>query len=85
MNHNVFDSFLNVDTGHTTHWLDNRRFFECLDKVVREPDFNAETMGEYFRNAKGVDNYEHHFASCVRDLVSKASAVRDYLETTGAF
>jgi hypothetical protein len=83
MNYNVFDPFLNMDTWHTSHPLDDRRFFVCLSKVVREPDFSAETLGEYIRKAKGIDNSEHHFAPRVRDLVGKAWAVREYLEATG--
>lgn len=63
--------------------MDNRRFFICLEKVVRNPDFNADGMGEYFRTAKGVDNHKHPFAFRVRDLVGKAWAVRVYLEVNG--
>jgi hypothetical protein len=84
MNYDVFDSFLKVDTWYTGHWMDNRRFFVCLDKVVRNPDFNADGKGEYFRTATGVDSDEHPFAFRVRDLIGKAWAVREYLEVTGA-
>jgi hypothetical protein len=42
MNYNVFDPFLSRDTWHTFHPLDERMFFQCLHKVVRDPDFSPE-------------------------------------------
>jgi hypothetical protein len=84
MNYDVFDSFLSVDTWYTSHWLDDRGFFVCLSKIVQKPDFDPESMGEYMRAVKDIDSHEHHFALRVRDLVSKAWAVRQYLEASGA-
>jgi hypothetical protein len=83
MKYEVFDSFLRVETWHTSHPLDDQRFFRCLHEVVEDPDFSAEAMGDYMRGVKGVDSYEHHYASRIRDLVGKAWAVREYLEVTG--
>jgi hypothetical protein len=81
--YSVFDPFLGVETWHTTHPLDDKRFFICLHKVVEDPDFNAETMGEYMRSEKGVDSPEHHYAQRIDNLVSKAWAVREYLDANG--
>lgn len=82
MNYEVFDSFLRVDTWHTSHPLDDKRFFLCLHNVVREPDFSAEAMGEYMRVAKRVDSDDHPFAQRINSLVGKAWAVHEYLEAT---
>jgi hypothetical protein len=80
MDHRVFDTFLSVDTWHTTHPLDDRRFFWALSEVVEDPDFNPEAMGDHFRKVKAVTSDQHPFASRIDSLVSKAWAVREYLE-----
>jgi hypothetical protein len=82
MNYKPFNSFLRVDTWHTSHPLDDQRFFQCLHDVVREPDFSAEAMGEYMRAAKQVESDDHPFAQRIDSLVRKAWAVREYLEAT---
>lgn len=81
MNYVAFDPFLSRETWHTSHPLDDKVFFQCLHKVIDQPDFSPESMGDYIRAAKGVDSYEHHFAQRVRDLVGKAWAVHEYLAT----
>jgi hypothetical protein len=80
--YSVFDKFLAVETWHTSHPLDDKRFFLCLHEIVDLSDFSAQAMGEHMRAAKGVDSHEHHYAQRIDDLVSKAYAVRDYLEAT---
>lgn len=83
MNYNIFDSFLKVDTWHTLHDSDLKRFYECLKPVVLDPDFNPESMGEYFRTEKGATDSEHPYFDTVSSLVEKAWAVRDFLNMTG--
>jgi hypothetical protein len=80
MNYNVFDPFLACQTWHTSHPLDEQRFFKCLSKVVDHPDFNPESMGDYIRGKQNIDTDEHHFTEAVHDLVRKAWAVYDYLK-----
>ena len=82
MKYEVFDSFLRVKTWQTPHPVDDKRFFRCIHEVVEHPDFNAEAMGDYMRDVKGVDSHEHHYAERIRDLVSKAWAVGEYLQVT---
>ncbi|WMT71137.1 hypothetical protein [Bradyrhizobium sp. Ash2021] len=82
MKYEIFDTFLRVETWHTSHPLDDKRFFRCLHEVVENPAFSAEAMGDYMRDVKSVNSHEHHYASRIRDLVSKASAVREYLQVT---
>lgn len=81
--YNVFDKFLRVETWHTSHACDDRRFYECLHEVVEETNFDPEAMGSYMRNAKGVDSDEHPYAERIRELVSNAWAVREYLAVAG--
>jgi hypothetical protein len=76
----AFDSYLNVDTWHTSHPLDGRRFFKALDRVINEPNFNPDQMGEYMRAKKGVHNSEHPFYDVINRRVSDAWAVKEYFE-----
>lgn len=79
----AFDQFLRTDTWHTGHDTDRARFFTALAGVVENPDFNADTMGDHMRAAKRVDrdNPDHvGYESAIENLVSDASAVRDYLD-----
>lgn len=50
----AMDSYLNVDTWHTSHPLDDERFYRALSTIVREPKFSAEELGEYMRDKSGV-------------------------------
>lgn len=77
----VLDSFLNVETWHTFHPTDERRFYLALKKIVREESFNADDMGAYVRATKGVSDGDdtHPFAQTIDDLTQRAWAVRDYL------
>jgi hypothetical protein len=80
--YSVFDKFLRVDTWLSGHPNDEERFFKCLHEVVTLPDFNADAMGEYLKQKKGVTSDDHLYSSTIRDLVTKAWAVRDYLQYT---
>jgi hypothetical protein len=84
MNYAVFDPFLARDTWYTRHPTDEQVFFQCLDKVVRRPDFSAEAMGDHFKDAKDVTSDGHQFDEAIKSYVSRAWAVRQYLEATGA-
>ena len=79
MNYDVFDPFLARDTWHTSHPLDERAFYRCLQKVVEHPDFSPESMGKYIESAKKRTLEEYYLTQCVQGLVSKAWTVRDYL------
>lgn len=82
MTYDVFGPFLRVDTWHTDHPGDERCFYRCLAQVVEDPDFDPQAMGNYMRAAKKIakDDHDHHFAQTIRDLVTKACAIRDFLE-----
>ena len=79
----ALDSYLNVDTWHTAHALDDRRFYEALAKIVRDPKFSPEAMGEYMRERKGVDrdNPSHSdFNSVIDRRVTEAWAIMEFLK-----
>lgn len=79
----VFDSYLNVDTWHTNHDLDERRFFQALGKVVRDDAFNPDEMGSYMLSAKGLgrDNEDDaYFVNVIDRRVLQAWAIRDFLQ-----
>jgi hypothetical protein len=82
MNYNEFDPFLRVDTWHTGHHYDEQRFYRCLAQVVEDPGFSPESMGNYMREAKKIapDDHDHPFAMTIRELVTKAWAVREFLQ-----
>ncbi|MGR9078128.1 hypothetical protein [Rhizobium leguminosarum] len=80
----AFDSFLNVETWFTSNPNDERRFYLCLQGVVRDEDFNPDAMGDYIRRKVGVTSRDgsHPFEMTINNLVRQAWAVRDYLQYT---
>ena len=82
VDYSVFDPFIQRDTWHTFHPIDEKAFHQCLDKVVRDQTFSSEAMGEYFRRQRHIDSGSP-FADDVDKLVSKAWTVRDHLQANG--
>jgi hypothetical protein len=78
----VFEPFLDVETWHSSHPMDDRRFFLALYAVVKRAEFSPQAMGDYFRQRKGEHSDEHHLSRRIDDLVSKAWAVRDFIDAT---
>lgn len=70
----AFDRFLAVETWHTTHALDDQRFYKVLGEVVTSKGFNPDDMGNYFREQKG-----NAFAADIDRRVAQAWSVFDYL------
>ena len=85
MLYDVFDKFLAVSTWHTRHPSDEQRFFTVLASVVKDPRFNPDELGEYFRQKKAVsrDDESNFFKVAIDDYVAKAWAVKDYLKANG--
>lgn len=78
------DSFLNVSTWYTQHPCDEQRFFCALRKIVYDPDFNADRMGEYIvqkLNLKSLPE-DHGHNNALNYYVAAAWAVKRYLEAT---
>lgn len=76
----AFDKYLATDTWHTSHPMDDKRFYLALHTVVTNPDFNPDTMGEYFHQKKPQKDPLGAFEQAIADRVHDAWAVRDYLE-----
>ncbi len=81
----VFDSFLKVETWHTTHPLDDKRFNLSLNQVVRNSGFDPDEMAEYFRSQLGIgsDDENHPFNEAIRRRQHQADAVHSFLHDTG--
>jgi len=78
--YNNFDSFIRVETWHTTHPLDDQRFYQALDKVVRHKDFSPPQMADYFRNYLGKRAAQ--FADAIDHREEQAETIRDFLTQT---
>lgn len=79
----ALDSYLNVDTWHTGDAHDDERFYRALAKIVRDPAFNPDSMGEYMRDRKGVDrdDPDHRgFSMAIDKRVTEAWAICDFLK-----
>ena len=82
--YSAFDPFLLVGTWHTNHDLDNERFDQALNTVVDDPAFDPNVMGDYMRQQKNVVNGQPAaFEDRIEQLVARAWAVKEFLETTG--
>lgn len=82
----VFDSYLNVETWHTTHQRDDERFYQALDQVVRRTDFHPDDMAEYFKQKVGTseDGGGGPFEAAIERREHQASAIADFLKCTGS-
>jgi hypothetical protein len=78
----VFDSFLATDTWHTGHPYDDQRFFLALHQVVKDSDFNPESMAEYMRSKKPNDP-SNIFHGRIEELQHWAWGIKDYLAANG--
>ncbi len=85
MLYEAFDKFLALDTWHTRHPSDQRRFYIALSSVIKDPQFNPDRLGEYIRKKKTVsrDNQEDLLNIAIDGWVTSAWAVKDYLEANG--
>jgi hypothetical protein len=79
----ALDSFLNISTWYTRHYFDEERFFRALDQIVRNPEFNADRMGEYIAQRQSETLTEDALDRARADYVAAAWAVRSYLEAIG--
>lgn len=76
----AFDRFLERDTWHTRHPNDERRFREALRKVVKNPLFSPDEMGEYMRQKTrgSVGVTSHPFEQAIDHYVAEAWAIKDW-------
>ena len=83
------DSFTRVSTWATTHWLDDVRFYEALNGIVRNKEFNAYQLEEYLRTkyrerfpSNSPENKEREDSVC-EAYRSHAEVIRSYLRALG--
>jgi hypothetical protein len=77
----AFDVFVTTDTWHTTHLLDQKRFYQALHQVVRLSAFTPDGMAHYIREVTGTaegENAVHDEA--IQRLKREASTIRDFLQ-----
>jgi len=82
----AFDTFLQIETWYTRHPTDERRFFEALYEVVRNPKFNADDMGAYMRKKLSIDTNDddNQFSRAIDRYTADAWAVTEYLKVCRA-
>lgn len=79
----AFNDYLDIDTWHTGHSYDLERFNHALARVINEPGFNPDQMGEHFRSYKNVDRDGGAFDIAVDERVKAGWAVREYMDANG--
>jgi hypothetical protein len=81
----AFDHYLAVSSWHSDKDGDRRRFYLALDKVVREPAFDPELMGDYMRAKVHVAASSGDFRdNAIARRTTDAWAVKDFLDATSA-
>jgi hypothetical protein len=79
----ALDNFMNNETWHTTHPLDEGRFYQSLNKIVWSSDFNADQMATYMRKKVGSTDDRPIFEEAINRYCTNAWAVREFIRTTG--
>ena len=77
----AMNKYIDVDTWHSAHPLDDQRFYEALAKIIHHPDFDSEAMGAYMRERKGIDidnENQSHFNEVIEQRISQAGAIKDF-------
>lgn len=86
MTYKAFDKFLALETWHTRHGFDEERFFAALHEALKDKAFDAEKMGEYFREKTRTANAgkEPPYEQAIAHYVAAAWAVKGYLKAAGS-
>ena len=78
------DGFLNVDTWHTFHPLDEQRFYIALSKIISDPKFNVAKMADEIRARGHKDGLmDDVIERNVEHYENAAIAVDGYLQAIG--
>jgi hypothetical protein len=84
----AFDTFLRVPTWYTVHPNDEQRFFCALRRVVGDPTFHPDLLGEYMdrkRDEAGSPQAaltQDAYDSAREHYVRAACAIKGYLAAT---
>jgi hypothetical protein len=76
----AIDPFLDVDTWHSTHPEDEARFYRCLQRIIANPDFNADDLGAYIDAKCATFSGDEFWGESRNRYVAAAWAVRRYLQ-----
>ena len=81
----AFDEFFSHDSWTSHNWPDEDRFFQALDKVVRDEGFSVLDLGSYIAQ-KYAQEYPaadpEHLRGTRDHYVALADNVKRYLEAT---
>lgn len=75
----ALDRFLDAPTWYTNRPIERRRFFQALNVIVRQPNFDAEALADYLIDRADNPRLNH----VARRLAAEALSVRDFLIATG--
>ena len=79
------DRFMAVETWHTNHADDLKRFNSVLYELLKDDDFNPDEMREYMAQTLRIDRNddEHPFSRELDRLTAAAWSVKEYLDHNG--
>lgn len=75
----ALDPFLKAPAWYANRPIERRRFFQAINLIVRDPNFEAEALAEYLIERAGNPRLNH----IARGLAAEALSVRDFLIATG--
>ncbi len=75
----ALDAFLRAPAWYANRPTERRRFFQAIDVIVRDPNFDAENLAEYLMQRADNPRLNH----IARSLAAEALSVRDFLIATG--
>ncbi|MFT0892761.1 hypothetical protein [Pseudochelatococcus sp. G4_1912] len=79
----IFDKYLDSANFSGTHASDTRLFNEALQKIVDDPRFDADDMGQYMLNKFSISiGAKDLRAERIEKLIIHAEAIKDFLEDT---
>jgi hypothetical protein len=77
----ALDSYLGMGTWQTISPPEDQQFYRAIALIVREPDFDAASMGEYMRRHESyVSDPLGQFDSAIAQRVVEAHAICDFLK-----
>lgn len=76
--------FLNVDTWHTGHPLDQQRFYVALSKIIDNPSFNSQKLRTFMLAEKNLldEAYDDFFVKKIDELTGEAETIYSYKKAT---
>ncbi len=80
--YDLMNSYIDVETWHSFHPMDSRRFYEALAQIVYADTFCPEEMGSYFTERLGLAesdlNYQK-YREAINVRVLQAEAIKEFM------